>query len=141
GFQATYPASDRDYFISAISLSDSNERPANDFKHNENYHISVTVNCRGKISDVLLGIMIFDTRGKRLTTMQLPVSEKVDAGKARNFTAVVPGGVLTPNEYLVSAALHIPNLEVFDEKQNALSFKIVDNGSEFYKYSGDIGYI
>ncbi len=141
GFALGFPETETAFSVVEISLSDKDKKPGRDFKHNEEYHITVKVKCATAINDVLLGILILDVQGKRITSLQIPVSGKLKQGEYKTFSAVMPGNVLTPNEYLISVALHIPNVEIFDEKHNVLSFRIVDNGSEFYKYSGDVGYL
>lgn len=137
----TFPDDNSDYAITELSLENSEKRAIRTFKHDETYAVKVKLTCRKKLADVVIGISITDNRGKRITSMVLPISDKIELGASKEFTALMPAHLFMPNEFFISIATHIPNVQLFSEHTNALSFKIIDNGSEFYKYSGDLGYV
>lgn len=130
-----------DYWLMGVELADAAQQAGNVFKHNEGYFVKVKIKCLRRIEDVVLSILVNDGFGRRIVSMNLPVSDKIAPGDEKVFTAAIPGHYLMPNEYTVSVGLHIPNIQLFDEESNAIAFKIVDNGSEFYKYSGELGFI
>lgn len=136
-----FAESEAEYTFRQLSVHDKNGQLINQFRHDEEYSISADVHCRRNINDALLSFMVNDHQGKRLMTLQLPLADKMSAGETRKFTAVMPPSFFMPGDYMISIAIHIPNLQLFDEHLNVLGFKIVDNGSEFYRYSGDLGYV
>lgn len=136
-----FAESESEYSFRQLSVHDKNGQLINQFRHDEEYSISADVHCRRNINDALLSFMVNDHQGKRLMTLQLPLADKMSAGETRKFTAVMPPSFFMPGDYMISIAIHIPNLQLFDEHLNVLGFKIVDNGSEFYRYSGDLGYV
>lgn len=136
-----FAESEAEYSFRQLSVHDKNGQLINQFRHDEEYSISADVHCRRNINDALLSFMVNDHQGKRLMTLQLPLADKMSAGETRKFTAVMPPSFFMPGDYMISIAIHIPNLQLFDEHLNVLGFKIVDNGSEFYRYSGDLGYV
>lgn len=137
----TFEPKEGEYVIESLQLANSKDIPANKFKHDEVYFIKVKIACRKKINDVVLGFSINDNRGKRIVSLSLPIGDKLESGQTKEITAKMSANFLMPNDYLVSVGLHIPNVQLFDEHLNALSFQIIDNGSEFYKYGGDVGYV
>lgn len=141
GASVSFAEKPAEYFISQLKLENEQGQALNQFRHDEAYYFSVTLHCRKKINDVLLAFLVNDSVGKRIVTMQLSLSDKMGAGDSKKFRAKLPPHFLMPNDYLVTVAIHIPNVQLFDEHLNVVGFKIVDNGSEFYKYSGDLGYV
>jgi lipopolysaccharide transport system ATP-binding protein len=130
-----------DYFIEALNLFNVHQMSVNRFKHDESFSIAIKVVCRKKITDLVLGLSINNSQGKRVLSMLLPLNGIIEAGEIKTFTAKLPSYYLMPNDYLISVALHIPNIQVIDEHSNCVNIQIIDNGSEFYKYKGDLGYL
>lgn len=130
-----------EFQINKISLYNHAGRLDTKFKHNETYQIRVTVTARKAINDLVLSVLLNDNTGKRIVSLNLPLTGKIGANETKELVAEIAAEYLMPNEYFVSVALHIPNIQLFDEQINVLSYKIIDNGSEFYKYSGDLGYV
>ncbi len=137
-----FNAQDSEYAIRRITLMNQKNDKVRSFAHNEPITIEVEVECNKKLSDVLLGLNFFDMYDKRIFTTQMPVWDKIDNGAKKTFRITIPESILTPNNYHFSVGLHIPNIQLVDEKKNAASFSVYDNGSEFYKYSNvDIGVV
>lgn len=141
GAETRFDEKEGDYVLQSLRMENQEAQAVSQFKHDETYTLAVTIRCRRKINDVLLAVLINDNQGKRLVTLQLQLSDKLSAGETREFRAEMPAHYLMPGDYTITLAIHIPNVQLFDEHVNLPGFRIVDNGSEFYKYSGDLGYV
>ncbi len=54
----------------------------------------------------------------------------------------IPGMFLAPGEYFLNASLQIENIQLFDLKESALGFTIIESGSHLNKFKGkDIGLV
>lgn len=126
---------DTEYVVKRVSLFNSKYQKSKNFAHDESIVVEVEVVCHTHLNDVLLGLNFYDMYDKRIFTTQLPVSDLVNKGTAKVFTITIPHSVLTPNTYHFSVGVHIPNIQLIDEKKRLGTFSIYDNGSEFFKYS------
>ena len=66
----------------------------------------------------------------------------LDKENCKKFNLQLPDSFLTPNTYYFSVGVHIPNIQVIDEKEKVGNLTIYDNGSEFFKYPiGEYGVV
>jgi len=50
--------------------------------------------------------------------------------------------LLTPGDYKVSFALHLPNIQIIEVIADVIYFEVVETGSDFYEFNGaDLGCI
>lgn len=132
----------KDFYIKKIRLLNRNKEQSASFAHDEPVFIAVDVVKNSDLKDVLLGIFFTDMLDKRIFSAQLPVSDKFNQQRERTFYLQVPDSTFVPNTYKFSVGLHIPNIQLIDEKQNAGRFEVYDNGSELYRYAGtDVGVV
>ena len=54
------------------------------------------------------------------------------------YTAFVkfPKNLLTPNQYSILGAIHIPNIRIIDKIDNMCSFNLLETGSSLALYEG-----
>lgn len=136
------PDPSRDLCITKIQLMNQQYQATKSFAHDEAVILSITVERRTALKDVILGLYFTDMSDKRIFTVQLPLSDKFELGNTRTFKLTIPHTTFIPNTYRFSVALHIPNIQLVDEKQNAGKFEIYDNGSDLYRYAGtDVGLV
>ncbi|MGZ3884923.1 MAG: ABC transporter ATP-binding protein [Bacteroidia bacterium] len=136
------PSKEKEFGIRSIKMLNSKKEKHKNFAHNEPMLIEVEVEKNRFLNDVILGIYFSDTYDKKIFTTQIAVFDKFENKNTSRFLLTVPGSVLVPNTYNFTVALHIPNIQVLDEKQNISQVHIYDNGSEFYKYMGsDVGQV
>lgn len=132
----------KEYGITKISLQNKNKEAAKSFAHDEPVTLSVEVEKNASLKDVMLGIFFTDMMDKRIFSAQLPVYDKFGEGNKRTFKLEVPDSTFIPNTYKFSVGLHIPNIQVVDDRPNAGKFEVYDNGSDLYKYAGtDVGVV
>lgn len=130
------------YAITSIRILNGRHEPSTSFAHDEPISLSITIEKNSSLKDVMLGVFFTDMMDKRIFTVQLPVSDKFGESNRRTFNLVIPESTFIPNTYKFSVGLHIPNIQVVDDRPNAGRFEVYDNGSDLYKYAGtDIGVV
>ena len=127
-------STEKEYSIRRIRILNTNKEECKNFAHNESISLEIEVDQKVKLNDVLLGVHFYDMYDKRIFTSQLVISDKFEDNNKHTFLITVPHSILTPNTYHFSVGIHIPNIQVIDEKQHVSSLYIYDNGSEFFKY-------
>ena len=132
----------KEYAITSIRLLNSSNQQIRSFAHDEPLVLSISIERNKSLQDVVLGVFFSDALDKKIFSEQMLISDKFDASNERTFNLVVPACTFTPNNCKFSVALHIPNIQMIDDRPGAGKFEVYDNGSEFYKYSGlDIGVV
>lgn len=141
--ELNYPADPKkDFVITQISLAKQSGEASRSFAHDEPMVLSITIEKNTALKDVILGIFFTDMSDKRIFTVQLPVSDKFDHSNKRTFKLNIPHTTFIPNTYRFSVALHIPNIQLIDDKGIVGKFEVFDNGSELYRYAGtDVGMV
>jgi lipopolysaccharide transport system ATP-binding protein len=132
----------KEYGITKIEMLNQKGLQSQSFPHDEHVSISIQVEQNVVLKDVMLGVFFTDMMDKRIFSAQLPISDKFGNSKTRQFNLQIPDSTFIPNTYKFSVGLHIPNIQVIDDKANVGRFEIYDNGSELYKYAGtDVGIV
>ncbi|MDI9340917.1 MAG: ABC transporter ATP-binding protein [Sediminibacterium sp.] len=124
-----------EYCIRQVRLLNHQLQECKNFAHDETISIEIEVEQHVKLNDVLLGIRFCDMYDKRIFTSNIALTDKFEKNGTSKFKITIPHTTLTPNTYNFSIGIHIPNIQLIDEKNNVGTFQIYDNGSEFYKYS------
>ncbi len=133
--ELVFPDSDKkEYYIKAVSLHNTEGLRGTTFAHDEKVCLNIEVGSNANINDVNLSVQVSDAMDRRVFTAEHVISGQVNAGRKNTFQLSIPANFLTPNTYSYSVALHIPNIQLFDEHRNAGEFTVFDNGSPFYKY-------
>lgn len=132
----------KDYAITQITLRNSKNEATKSFAHDEAITLSIVVEKHVSLKDVVLGVFFTDGLDKKIFSEQISISDTFGNADTRTFNLVIPASTFTPNTCKFSAAIHIPNIQMIDDRPNAGKFEVYDNGSDFYKYNGlDIGVV
>ena len=67
-------------------------------------------------------------------------SRPLDPGSYR-ATVTVPGHFLAPNHYVLTLAIHVPNVEIVDLREQVASFTVEETGSQMAVYKGNYGVV
>ncbi len=133
---------EKEFYIKKITLLNLKNVECKNFAHNESINLSIEVKKNRQLSDVILGVHFYDIYDKRIFTTQIAISEIEFEGNYKNFHLQIPDSYLTPNTYYFSVGVHIPNIQVIDEKERVGNLTIYDNGSDFFKYPiGEYGVV
>jgi lipopolysaccharide transport system ATP-binding protein len=138
-----YPQNlEKELIISRIQLLDENHIPTHSFPHDAPLKIAVEIQKNSALKDVLLGIFFTDAMERKVFTTQLAISDKFGVESTKTFFLTIPKSTFVANTFKFSVGLHIPNIQIIDEKPNAVKFDVYDNGSELFKYAGtDVGVV
>ncbi len=126
-----------DYYISKIEILNAKKEITTIFAHDEDFIIAVTLHCNNTLSDTLLSLIISDQNEKKIFTTQKPINNFIKQNQEIKLKIKIPKNTLTPNKYKLSLGIHIPNIQIINEKKNFATVTIFDNGSEFYMYQGN----
>lgn len=129
------PKPESEYCIRQVRLLNYQSQECKNFAHDETISLEIEIEQHVKLNDVFLGIHFCDMLDKRIFTSDISLTDKFEKNGILKFRVTIPHTTLTPNTYNFSMGIHIPNIQVIDEKMNAGTFSIYDNGSEFYKYA------
>lgn len=128
------------FYIKSVKILNTKNELTKNFAHNESIVIEIEIIKNKYIEDVLLGISFSDMLDRKLFTSQTTICDKLENKNNLLITFTLPHSLITPNTYNFTIGIHVPNIQVIDEKKNITSINVYDNGSEFYKYVGvDVG--
>jgi lipopolysaccharide transport system ATP-binding protein len=122
-------------FISA-RLENSRGLVTKNFHHDEPVCIEMQFNNKAAKRETELGMRVLSQEGLVVFTTQrshalvAPVPSGISSVRVK-----IPAGFLTPGNYSITIAAHIPNMEILDLHESVLSFRIEETGSEFSRYS------
>ena len=61
----------------------------------------------------------------------------VEAPGVHNITALIPSRLLLPGRYFVTLALHTPNTQLYDRRDQALCFQILGTADGYHGFSSE----
>lgn len=109
-----------------------------------------TLNFRYQITNFVSGMSIafsvYSGNGTKIFYSSARIEDLLEPDETRNgmhqHSVEIPGMFLAPGEYFVNISLQIENIQLFDLKENALRFTIVESGTNLHKFKGkDIGVV
>ena len=128
----------RAMYVQGISLLTAKETPASEYGIADPVSIRVGIAIAERRSGAVMGLVIKDRLGRKIFTAETRLNADSLPARAKALTGqlVIPAHYLTPGEYSLHVALHIPNVEVLDVLDEVCRFSIVDTGSEMALYEG-----
>ena len=134
---------DKEIFISEAQIKNRLNENTEVYTHDESIYVHLKFAAKYILNDLLLSISVSNTNDVKIFSSERPISNLFSATK-KNGEAIIkiPSHFLAAGDYKLQAGIHIPNLQIFDSIEGICSFSIVDNGSEYARYSGvHIGYV
>lgn len=136
-----------DIYFNRISVIPGNsEIPSTEI--DVKYPFKIQFSYKGKINipGLRLGFSIYSKNGTKILYDSESVKEL--SSDSENFSGnktaevIIPGLFLAPGSYFINAALHIENVQLFDLKENAIGFNIIESGSDLHRFNGkDMGVV
>ena len=79
-----------------------------------------------------------DLQGRKIFSSQTELGRYLSNEMVEETTATmtIPPKLLTPGNYCLALAIHIPNVRVLNRMEDICKFTITDMGSEFAIYEG-----
>lgn len=98
--------------------------------------ISVCRNAGAEIdSRIILDMALLDRFKNKVFTIEYPLGEKMQS-RSISLRTTLPKRLIAPGQYSWNAALHVPNIELFEEVKDVCGFTITDDNSLYLKYNG-----
>ncbi|WP_347159313.1 polysaccharide ABC transporter ATP-binding protein [Pontibacter chitinilyticus] len=134
---ATFPASLSEAYYESFSVIPGDSDLPN---HEVDVRASFKIKCKYIIKKNFPGLTVsfsvFNSNGSKV--FYCPHTN--DRSGEFEAEVTIPGMFLVPGRYYISAGIHIPNIQMFDLKEEALGFEIVETGSKHSNLAGrDIG--
>lgn len=130
---------DKDTYINRIETVDSFGVEKSEFGHTEPINLNIRCVAGKWIDNILIAVIAKNLSGQKIFTSQVPLNLLSQGQKKSNEFQIkmrVPTKLLTPGRYSFSIALHIPNVSILDQVDEAVTFSIFDTGSEFALFEG-----
>ncbi|GAA0880885.1 hypothetical protein GCM10009119_38550 [Algoriphagus jejuensis] len=123
--------------VDQFFLFQKNGTSSINFGHDEGFRISCLFKSSKKYSNVILSLVLYNHGSERISTIHIK-PYNIEIGD-NEFNLMVEGSVLVPDSYYFNFQIH-DEYESFFILDRIAFFDIYDNGSAFYKWSGqDIG--
>jgi len=110
--------------------------PSSNFMHTEEIVVSITCKINRWISGSEIGISLRNSKVKIFTTDTKFPSKIGSYSEKITFSVIIPAGLLRPGKYFFSIATYLPNLNIIDSIDDALSMTVVDGGSKYAANEG-----
>ncbi|MEQ1837118.1 MAG: ABC transporter ATP-binding protein [Candidatus Nitrotoga sp.] len=136
GFVVEAASLRKDICIIKAQSYDSEGNPAVNFTHNQEIVIGITCKINRWVNGTEIRISVRDSKRNVFTTdTELIAHEGQIPGELR-AKAVIPAGLLRPEEYFFKLAVYLPNQIIFDLVEDALSVTVMDGGSKYAASAG-----
>lgn len=129
-------------FISSLKFVGNSEQERGMFSFDEDITFDFSLRRKEGLDldkKTVVSVIIMTLNRTKICNLEIPIGD-LQEGET-TWSLKYKGKVLMPNKYLISIAIHIPNIRYYD-RQDTCVFTVFDNGTEFLKYNGtDNGFI
>lgn len=145
--EAEFTDSESDAYLKRIFATQKNsEGTGGDM--NVKYPLTLTFEfaIRNFIKGMSIAFSVYSGSGTKVFYSSSRIDELLteDSHRTGSFSADVeiPGMFLAPGNYYINASMQIENVQLFDFRENALSFTIAESGSTLSRFKGrDVGVV
>jgi lipopolysaccharide transport system ATP-binding protein len=137
--EATFERSAREAAFDSISLCDEDGVIGSVFDVRKPINVRMRFTLKEATPGLHVGLAVFNSFGDRIFYHSHAYAERpvvVDRAGAYEVLARIPGSFLVPGRYSINAALHLPNLELYDLREHILAFDLEETGSGRYDFRG-----
>ena len=140
------PKIESDAFFIAVSIRGTNGKLSTNVDIRASFTISFHYHIKRPIRDLEISFALYNKIGVKVFTS---FQNRCNLDYAGIHTSgefigevTIPGLLLTPGHYTVTAGIHQPNIHLYDLKEDVIGFHVVESGSKQYFYAEtDIGTI
>lgn len=136
GFAAEATSLQKDVSIVKAQTLDSEGNPAVNFTHNQEIVIEITCKINRWVNGAEVRIAVRDSKRNVFTTDTILIAQEGQTPGELRAKAVIPAGLLRPEEYFFKLAVYLPNQIIFDLVEDALSVAVRDGGSKYAASEG-----
>jgi len=136
GFSVEASSLQKDICIVSAQTYDLEGNPAVNFTHNQEIVIGITCKINRWVNGAEVRISVRDSKRNVFTTDTELVARDGQTPDKFYVKAVIPAGLLRPEEYFFKLAVYLPNQVIFDLVEDALSVTVRDGGSKYAASEG-----
>jgi lipopolysaccharide transport system ATP-binding protein len=123
--------------ILSIRILNSKGQVANNFHFDEDITMEFVMRVEDEYKNAVMGFRVKDQIERNVFTSEIKLNSIIDRAGTYTVRADIPGGILVPNRYNPSVALHVPNKEIITHLDGKVMFEIEETGTDFYQYAGN----
>jgi len=119
-----------------IKIENIQGEVTNEFAFDEEVFISMKVKVDEAHLSSRIAIRFVDNMERIVFTIEKEVKVLINKQGMVYVRIKIPSKLLVPNKYMLTCALHIPNLELYEGLKDIVSFEILETGSNLFLHSG-----
>ena len=126
-------------FLSA-GLSEPDGEPTTSFSANTPILLNCSFRLRCAIAGLQVCFSVFNFKGEHIFHSTISTAKpalSVETSGTHDIAALIPSRLLLPGRYFVSLWLHTPHAQLYDSRQQALSFQIVGAADGYHGFGSD----
>jgi len=103
-------------------------RPSTSFSSNAPVLVKCSFALQRSIPGLQVSFSVFNFKGEEIfysTNSMAEPAISVESAGTHHLSAMIPSRLLLPGRYFINLALHIPNVHLYDRRDQALGFQIV----------------
>jgi lipopolysaccharide transport system ATP-binding protein len=120
-------------------------RPSTSFSSDAPVLMKCSFALQRSIPGLQVSFSVFNFKGEEIfysTNSMAEPAISVDSAGTHHVSALIPSRLLLPGRYLINLALHIPNVHLYDRRDQALGFQIVGMPGGYHGFpSEELGQI
>ena len=133
-------------YFRRISISSGSENEiCNEIDVRNSFRINFRIVLKNYAKGMGIGFSVLSRGGPKVFYSSVRLEEVLGKNVSpgiHDISVEVPGLFLAPGDFHINAAIQIENVQLFDYKENVLSFSIVESGTSLSQFKGkDIGMV
>lgn len=108
----------------------------NEFGYDEDICILAKYNLNKAHPSVRVSMRVVDNMERIVFTTEREAKSLINERGQVSVKITIPSKVLVPNKYLVTVALHVPNIQIVEILKDVVAFEVMETGTDFYLYEG-----
>lgn len=147
GSVADFSEEKPDAFFREVSIvSGNNDNSSSEIDVRYPLKLNFEYQIKNFVTGMSIAFSVYSRNGTKIFYSSSRIEDLLRPDESRigkHFASVeIPGMFLAPGEYFINTSLQIENIQLFDLKESALRFTIVESGTSLHKFKGkDIGVV
>jgi lipopolysaccharide transport system ATP-binding protein len=131
-------------YFNTLGLYNSEHEPSTRFDVRNPITILFGFTLAHRIQGLQVSLSLFNAQGGRIfytSNTKGDSSAPIEEAGTHCVAAQIPGRFLPPGRYFINAALHRPNIQLYDHRKQVLSFEVEETGSGLHELRSGLGYV
>ena len=121
----------------SLRLLDEGGNEQNTFSFQEAICLEIAARSYEIYPSLEIGVRIETTDGSIVFTTERSHFTEAPIGiGCQRFQVIIPARFLAPRSYYISIASYLHNQRMFDQREQAISFRVLETGTKFARYEG-----